>query len=83
MKKQIHDMTEKEIFRQQLELLAEMSRNAMDKELASLTTAMTEVYKLMNRPAKVTTFLTCFSVMCLYFVTSLLVHVKKSFRGKP
>ena len=75
-------MTDEEILRKQLELLAEVSQTAVESSLAPLTTAMVEIYKLFNRPTKMVTFLACFSVICLYFVISLLVNVKKFFRRK-
>lgn len=82
MEERIHGMTDEEILRKQLELLAEVSQTAVESSLAPLTTAMVEIYKLFNRPTKMVTFLACFSVICLYFVISLLVNVKKFFRRK-
>ena len=54
MEKQIHNMTNEEILRQQLVLLAEASRGAMDMELGPLSTAMVEVCKLLSAPTKTT-----------------------------
>ena len=82
MEEPIHGMTDEELLRKQLELLAEVSQTAVESSLAPLTTAMVEIYKLFNRPTKMATFLACFSVICLYFVISLLVNVKKFFRRK-
>ena len=82
MEEPIHGMTDEEILRKQLELLAEVSQTAVESSLAPLTTAMVEIYKLFNRPTKMVTILACFSVICLYFVISLLVNVKKFFRRK-
>ena len=82
MEEPIHGMTDEEILRKQLELLAEVSQTAVESSLAPLTNAMVEIYKLFNRPTKMVTFLACFSVICLYFVISLLVNVKKFFRRK-
>lgn len=36
---------EKELLRKQMELLAEQSRGALDRDLASLSSAMCEVYR--------------------------------------
>lgn len=49
MGKKISEMTEKEILRQQLELLAEASKNAADFDLATLTNAMVSVYSLLYK----------------------------------
>lgn len=45
MKKELKDMTEKEILRKQLELLAEVSKNVEPNELAQLSNAMTNIYE--------------------------------------
>lgn len=82
MKKQIHDMTEKEILRRQLELLAEDSEKAYADELGKLSNAMVDIYKLINRPAVNAALLKCFFVMNTYFVVCFLVYVKKLFWGK-
>lgn len=71
MEERIHGMTDEEILRKQLELLAEVSQTAVESSLAPLTTAMVEIYKLFNRPTKMVTFLACFSVICLYFVIKI------------
>ena len=43
MEKKICEMTEKEILRQQLELLAEKSKSAADVDLPELTSSMVQV----------------------------------------
>lgn len=43
MEKKICEMTEKEILRQQLELLAEKSKSAADVDLPELTSSMVKV----------------------------------------
>ena len=48
-------MTEEEILRRQLELLAESSEKAHDVELCGLSSKMIEVYKALNRPTRATT----------------------------
>lgn len=40
---------EKELLRKQLELLAEQSKGATDRELSELSVAMCEVYKELQR----------------------------------
>lgn len=44
MEERIHGMTDEEILRKQLELLAEVSQTAVESSLAPLTTAMVEIY---------------------------------------
>lgn len=46
--KRISEMTNEEILRQQLELLAETSRNATDLELPSLTNSMSIIYSQLK-----------------------------------
>lgn len=45
--KSIKDMSINEILRKQLELLAERSKNCLDEELLSLTTAMVQIYNIL------------------------------------
>lgn len=47
-KKNICEMTEKEILRQQLELLAEASKGSDFEDLPLLTSSMISVYKTLN-----------------------------------
>lgn len=47
-KKPISEMTEREILRQQLELLAERSEHCADEELPSISKAMIEISKYIN-----------------------------------
>ena len=44
MEDKISEMTEKEILRQQLELLAKESQNCIPGELALITNSMVEIY---------------------------------------
>ena len=44
MEKKISEMTEKEILRQQLELLAERSKSCVDDCLAEITTSMISIF---------------------------------------
>ncbi len=55
MKNKFRYMTEEEILRRQLELLAESSEEAHDVELCGLSSKMIEVYKALNRPTRATT----------------------------
>lgn len=43
MKKELKDMTEKEILRQQLELLAEVSKESIAEELPAITEQMINI----------------------------------------
>lgn len=44
-------LKEKELLREQMRLLAEQSKSAEDRDLASLSAAMCEIYKALKRPA--------------------------------
>lgn len=70
---------EKELLRQQLELLAEQSKNATDRETSEISQAMSEIYKSLKRPTNSTAFLVCFVIANTYFIISFLVFVKKLF----
>lgn len=50
MEKSIRDMTESEILRQQMELLAEASKEASNTELPGLTNAMLDIYSTLLSP---------------------------------
>lgn len=73
---------EKEILRKQLELLAEQSKEATDKELCELSDAMSDIYTSLCRPANGAAVLIGIFVTNAYFVVGFLVHVKKLFRGE-
>ena len=45
--KEIKSMTQKEILRQQLELLAERSKECLDEDLPKLTEAMISVFEVL------------------------------------
>ena len=69
---------EKELLRKQMELLAEQSREAVDGELARLSTAMCEVYRELernswNRWLQVT--ITVLYAISLYSLICILVHI--------
>ena len=51
--KQISQMTNEEILRQQLELLAAVSKDASVEDLPQLTLAMIEVYKCLSNEAQI------------------------------
>lgn len=46
--KKIEEMTEKEILRQQLELLAKVSKDTADEILARLSESMCQIYILLK-----------------------------------
>ena len=48
MEKKISEMTEKEIHRQQLELLAQESQNCTEELLPHLSVAMCQIYDLLK-----------------------------------
>jgi len=48
MEKKISEMTEKEILRQQLELLAKESQNCAEELLPHLSVAMCQIYDLIK-----------------------------------
>ena len=48
--KKIEEMTEKEILRQQLELLAKVSKDTADEMLPRLSESMCQIYSLIERP---------------------------------
>lgn len=47
--KKIEEMTEKEILRQQLELLAKVSKDTADEILPQLSESMCQIYSLIER----------------------------------
>lgn len=52
MEKEISEMTEREILRQQLELVAEKSKGAEELELQGLTLSMTDIIYSIDRISK-------------------------------
>lgn len=48
--KKIEEMTEKEILRQQLELLAKVSKDTADEILPRLSESMCQIYRLIKKP---------------------------------
>lgn len=70
---------EKELLRKQLELLAEQSKGAVDKELSELSAAMCNVYASLKRPT-VATLLGMLAAVNAQLVVYLAVHNKKLFR---
>ena len=73
---------EKELLLKQLELLAEQSSGAVDRELAELSTAMCEVYRALIRDRLLTSF-AVFSSVGFNLLICILVHIKKPFRRDP
>lgn len=70
---------EKELLRQQLELLAKQSKVAMETDLSELSGSMCEVYKLLSQTEFAV--IAQFSVLAYLFV-GFLILLKKLFRGK-
>ena len=70
-------LKQKELLRKQMQLLAEQSELADEKDLAILSSSMCEVYKTLKRPALalrialgfavLTDLLICFFVLVVYF----------------
>lgn len=69
---------EKELLRKQMELLAEQSGDALERDLADLSSAMCEVYRELVRD-RLTVGVTLFSAVSLNLLVCVLVHIKKSF----
>lgn len=69
---------EKELLRKQMELLAEQSKSAVDDELVRLSTAMCEVYRLLEAGSR-KRWLQCscalLSTMLIYLLIRILVHI--------
>lgn len=78
--KKISELTEKEILRQQLELLAEESKDATPTELFYLSKALCEVYGKLNSFG-VAAFSAYFLFMGANFVICFMIQIKKLFRG--
>lgn len=70
---------EKELLRQQLHLLAEQSKGAIETDLSEMSDSMCEVYKLLTQAEFV--FIAQFAVLAYLFV-GFLILLKKLFRSK-
>lgn len=70
---------ERKLLCRQLELLAEQSKVAMEKDLSEMSDSMCEIYKLLNYT--VFTIAAQFAVYT-YLVVGFLVLLKKLFRCK-
>ena len=69
---------EKELLRKQIELLAEQSREAVDGELARLSTAMCEVYRELERnnwSRWLPVAIAVLSAISFYSLICILVHI--------
>lgn len=69
---------EKELLRKQLELLAEQSSGATDRELAVLSGAMCETYRELQRDRLV--IAAGLFTACLNLLVCIMVHIPKLFR---
>lgn len=70
---------EKELLRQQLELLAKQSNGAMEKDLSELSDSMCEVYRLLAQ-SHAAFFANL--IVGANLVVCFLILLKKLFRGK-
>lgn len=70
---------EKELLRKQLQLLAEQSKGATDRELAELSIAMCKAYKELNHYAL--TRIPLFFVMGLDLLISIIVLIENFLGG--
>lgn len=70
---------EKEILRQQLELLAEQSKNACEDEIPKNTHAMVEIYKELKIRSLL--LLAFFFVVIVNFIIHIIILIKKLRRG--
>ena len=73
---------EEEILRQQLELLAEDSKNAEDRELVGLSTAMCEVCEALRRRTSLASRYGYCLAVCTYSIVSIVILYKQFFRRK-
>ena len=71
--------TEKEILRQQLELLAEQSKSACEDEIPKNTHAMVEIYKELKIRSLL--LLAFFFVVIVNFIIHIIILIKKLRRG--
>ncbi len=69
----------RKILRQQLELLAEQSKSAIDDELVRLSSAMCGIHRELVRGRL--TGVTLFFVVSLNLLVSIIVLIKNFFRG--
>ena len=75
---------EKELLRKQMELLAEQSRVADDRDLAHLSTAMCETFRELQaerRSRSLTFRIALFSVMGLDLLVSIVVLIENLLRS--
>ena len=70
---------QEELLRQQLELLAEQSKGAMEEDLSNLSNSMCEVYKLLTQ-SHAAFFANL--IVGAYFFVGFLILIKKLFRSK-
>ena len=64
---------EKELLQQQLELLSEKSRGAIDLELKDLSIAMCEVYNALFGRVTIPVSIICSLIVIMYFAINFIV----------
>lgn len=74
--------SERELLCQQMELLAEESKDTTQVELTRLTSAMCEVCRTLECSHGGATRITFFFFVSAYFVVSILIQIKKLFRSE-
>lgn len=74
--------SERELLRQQMELLAEESEDTTQAELPRLTNAMCEVGRTLECSFDRATRITFFFFVSAYFVVSILIQIKKLLRSE-
>lgn len=71
---------ETELLRKQLELLAERSKGAYEKDLAELSCSMCEIYGHIRKSRMTMAAIAAFPVVCAYLVVCFKILVKELFR---
>lgn len=74
--------SERELLRQQMELLAEESKDTTQEELSRLTNAMCEAHKGLRICSCSFALGACFFFMCANFVIGFVIQIEKLFRRK-
>lgn len=80
--KRMKRTSERELLRQQIELLAEESKDIIPAELPRLTNAMCEVHKELRICSCDFALGACFFFVCANLVISFVIQIKKLFWSK-
>ena len=73
-------VSDKETLHKQMELLAERSKSATERELADLTAAMCETHRTLSHPLAAAVASACLAAMTANLIASVAVHIVKRFR---